>query len=68
MAKKKTEQKIESDKLYVLQLREKREKLNNELIETAIQIADLGKKLYELKEELKITNIKLEKFNSKKDG
>ena len=34
---------------YILQLKEKREKLNNELIETAIQIADLGKKLYEKK-------------------
>ena len=49
---------------YILQLQEKREKLNNELMETAIQIADLGKKLYELKEKLEITNKKLKKIQT----
>lgn len=56
--------KKELDEDYILQLKEKREKLNNELIETAIQIADLGKKLYELKEELRITEIQLGKLDN----
>ena len=42
-------------------LKEKREKLNNELIEVALTTADLGKKLYELKEELRVTEIKIRK-------
>ena len=53
--------KRESDEYYILQLKEKREKLNNKLMEMAIQIADLGKKLYELKEESRIIDIKLRK-------
>lgn len=63
MAKKTEQERIE---IYAQQLKEKEKKLNNELIGTAIQIADLGKKLYELKEELRVTNIKLEKWTSSK--
>lgn len=49
------------DKEHLAFLKAKREKLNNELIEVALATADLGKKLYELKEELRVTEIKIRK-------
>ena len=48
-------------KNFLLLLTEHRDSLEKELQETAFAIADLGKKMYELKEELRIVLIKLEK-------
>ena len=57
---KETKTKAETEEYFLL-LTEKRNSLNNELQDTAFAIADLGKKMYELKEELRIVLIKLEK-------
>ena len=46
------------------QLEEKRQRLNQDLISLAFSIADDGRKLYEIKEDLRITNILLEKWKS----
>ena len=44
---------------YKQKLEEKRDRLNNELIEIAIAMADLGRKLYDAKEELRVVKIKI---------
>lgn len=49
---------------FKLSKQQKRERLNDELMQVAIQMADLGKKMYELKEELRITNIQIEKCSN----
>ena len=54
---------MEAEQEHLNFLKEKREKLNNELIYLALQMAEDGQKLHQLKEELRVTNIKISHFD-----
>lgn len=43
------------------ELKKRREEISNKLTETAFKMAELGRDLYNLKEELRIINIKINK-------
>ena len=51
---------------YKQKLEEKRDRLNNELIDIAIVMADLGRKLYDARDELRVVKIKMAKLKDDK--